>query len=49
MPHWLSDPRAPYVIAAYGVSLAGLLALLFFSWRAWQGRRKEWQRLKGGQ
>jgi heme exporter protein CcmD len=46
MPDWLQNPHASFVVAAYGVALAGLFALLFFSWRSNRCRWKEWQKLQ---
>lgn len=41
MAFWLSDPNAPYVLAAYSVALLALLGLLVLSLRAsWRAKSK---------
>ncbi|MDX2028292.1 MAG: heme exporter protein CcmD [Alphaproteobacteria bacterium] len=43
----LENPQAAYVLAAYGIAAAGLLGLLFFSWRASRRSRAMEKRIKG--
>jgi len=40
MLDWLQNPQNDYVLAAYGLALVALLALLITSWRAWVAARK---------
>ena len=42
----LENVRAGYVLTAYGIAAAGLLGLLFFSWRASRRQQDEWSRLQ---
>jgi heme exporter protein CcmD len=47
MIDWLQDPRADYVLAAYGAALLALLGLLAVSLIAARRRQKELQHLPG--
>ena len=46
MMDWLQNPRATYVLAAYGVAAIGLIGLLLVSLCATRCKRKEWQELQ---
>jgi heme exporter protein CcmD len=42
---WLQNPHADYVVAAYAVALALLVALGLLSWWAARHMNKKWQKL----
>jgi len=46
MLDWLQNPHTDYVVAAYSVALAALLALGLLSWRAARQTKNKWAKLQ---
>ena len=44
---WLQNPRAEYVLAAYGAAAVALIGLLIASFRAFRKKRRKAEKLRG--